>query len=292
MADSTKPSDVKAVIELLTQYGFELNGYSAEQLVRHWLRSYPISWLRSAVIEALYQGRYKAVSVEQILTIWARRNQPIPHFNHEFEHIVGDRLPKTLSTRLPEQTRGAIVQPQPSDSPTSQPQPATSPPPFSSLSEGEASIQALRKTLAETPSQEIEPSPPDMLVGATSDDAEITPDLEAIELCQPEFQPRWSQESSSDSHDLEPAIPTFRPDEKSDSSDRPPVSVTHTPPSPDRYIPFLRASNFYVKLRAVLTGAQSEAADATNIAHREDSGEASAVVLDASGRDSGDRPNV
>ncbi|MFP4099255.1 hypothetical protein [Coleofasciculus sp.] len=84
-------------VELLSHYGFELRGYSAAELVEFWLEDYPAQWIRLAVIEALYQGRYKAISVEQILAVWGRREQPIYRFNHEFERLICRKLPQDLN---------------------------------------------------------------------------------------------------------------------------------------------------------------------------------------------------
>lgn len=74
--------------DLLSRYSFDLGAFSSDQLVDYWLRRYPPEWVRSAVVEALYQGRYKAISVGQILAMWARRNQPLYHFNGDFERMV------------------------------------------------------------------------------------------------------------------------------------------------------------------------------------------------------------
>lgn len=82
---------------LLANYYFDLRGYQACELVESWLNHYPGNWLRLAVIEALYQGRYKAVSVEQILMIWQRRNQALYHFNYEFETLICSKLPAELT---------------------------------------------------------------------------------------------------------------------------------------------------------------------------------------------------
>ena len=49
-----------------------------------------------AIIEALYQGRYKAVSAQQILTLWLKRNHPSYHFNMEFERLICNKLPEDL----------------------------------------------------------------------------------------------------------------------------------------------------------------------------------------------------
>jgi hypothetical protein len=85
-----------AAAALLKHYSFDLGGYSTDQLVQHWLDHYPAIWLRMAIVEALYQGRYKAVSVDQILTLWHRRAQPVCHYNHEFERMICNRFPRNL----------------------------------------------------------------------------------------------------------------------------------------------------------------------------------------------------
>ncbi|MEM9925827.1 MAG: hypothetical protein AAF915_19100 [Cyanobacteria bacterium P01_D01_bin.50] len=83
-------------VSLLTHYSFDLGGYVASELVKRWEKQYPSNWVHLAVIEALYQGRYKAVSVQQILTLWLRRNHPSYHFNFEFERLICNNLPQDL----------------------------------------------------------------------------------------------------------------------------------------------------------------------------------------------------
>ncbi|MEM0981874.1 MAG: hypothetical protein AAGH78_16580 [Cyanobacteria bacterium P01_H01_bin.58] len=82
--------DAEQACSLLSEYSFELVGFRPSQLVALWQEQLAAdsSWIRSAVIEALYQGRYKALSVEQILKVWKRRGHPLKHFNHEFERVV------------------------------------------------------------------------------------------------------------------------------------------------------------------------------------------------------------
>jgi hypothetical protein len=77
---------------LLNAYSFDLDEYTAEQLVDGWAEYHKPRWVKLAVIEALYQGRYKAISVAQILAFWERRGEPLCHFNHEFECIVCDNI--------------------------------------------------------------------------------------------------------------------------------------------------------------------------------------------------------
>lgn len=100
MREPTADSTISYAVALLNHYGFELRGYRAEELVNLWLKSYPANWVRLAVVEALYQGRYKAVSVEQILAVWTRRGHPIHRFNHEFERLISRKLPQNLAAFL------------------------------------------------------------------------------------------------------------------------------------------------------------------------------------------------
>jgi hypothetical protein len=100
---------------LLIHYSFDLSGYSASELVNRWQKQYPDSWLHLAVIEALYQGRYKAISVQQILTLWQRRGQATYHFNMEFERLICSKFPESLtsvsnSPQLPVINRSTPVQ--------------------------------------------------------------------------------------------------------------------------------------------------------------------------------------
>ncbi|MEA5594139.1 hypothetical protein [Rivularia sp. UHCC 0363] len=89
-------------VSLLTHYSFDLGGYGASELVKRWENQYPSNWVHLGIIEALYQGRYKAVSVQQILTLWLRRNYPSYHFNLEFESLICNKLPEDLKwNRLP-----------------------------------------------------------------------------------------------------------------------------------------------------------------------------------------------
>jgi hypothetical protein len=88
---------MQQLIEVLIEnYGFELSNETPQELAVRWLDEYDAHWVRLAIIEALYLGRYKAVSVEQILTLWSSRGQPKFHFTHEFERLICRRLPTAL----------------------------------------------------------------------------------------------------------------------------------------------------------------------------------------------------
>jgi hypothetical protein len=82
--------------DLLSYYSFDLGGQSAQVVLQQWAQDYPVPWIRLAIIEALYQGRYKAISVGQILQIWARREQIQTRFDAEFEKLICEKLPRKM----------------------------------------------------------------------------------------------------------------------------------------------------------------------------------------------------
>lgn len=93
---ATQDSIVLQTRALLACYGFEIKGQTGDQIIEYWLTKYTPAWLRLAIIEALYLGRYKAISVEQILSIWLRKGSPSYHFNHDFERLICRKLPLYL----------------------------------------------------------------------------------------------------------------------------------------------------------------------------------------------------
>ncbi|PSR13507.1 hypothetical protein C8255_25225, partial [filamentous cyanobacterium CCP3] len=88
MTQSSHTADIEAVHQLLTSYSFEVESYQTRAVVADWLAEFGPVWVSHAITEALYQGRYKLISVDQILRLWQRRGQPIRHFNREFESII------------------------------------------------------------------------------------------------------------------------------------------------------------------------------------------------------------
>jgi hypothetical protein len=79
---------INQTISLINYYKFDLSQYAAKDLILQWAREYKCSWLYLAVIEAIYQGRLKAISVGQILSLWTRKGIPSYHFNAEFESLI------------------------------------------------------------------------------------------------------------------------------------------------------------------------------------------------------------
>lgn len=98
---------------LLSYFSLEPDQYpqplTKPRLLSRWLQTYPQEWVRCALIESLYQGRYKTYCVEQILSLWHRRGQPIYHFNHEFEAMI--------CTNVPQRQESAVMLDVPTDHP-------------------------------------------------------------------------------------------------------------------------------------------------------------------------------
>ncbi len=136
---------------LLIHYSFDLSGYSASELVNRWQTQYPVNWLHLAVIEALYQGRYKAFSVQQILTFWQRRGQAIFHFNMEFERLICSKFPESLTSLAspflsPAQENTAELPPAANSLPDSLTAASVNTPPLQLMSQEEKPLEAEEET--------------------------------------------------------------------------------------------------------------------------------------------------
>jgi hypothetical protein len=125
----TEQSSISALAEaLLTKYDFDLGCETSEQLIARWQNNYQVEWLTLAVVEALYLGRYKAISVEQILTLWKRRSQPVYHFNSEFQNIITRNILTNLISQTDTQPLEANTNPTVSESKLSEQSTSISPP--------------------------------------------------------------------------------------------------------------------------------------------------------------------
>lgn len=99
MHNLSPESAVLGPISLLKNYSFESTRHSYDKVLDSWLERFPLDWVNLALVESLYQGRYKVVSVEQILTLWQRRGKPSYHFNHDFERLVSTNLPQAFEPK-------------------------------------------------------------------------------------------------------------------------------------------------------------------------------------------------
>jgi hypothetical protein len=97
MTELTKNLALAQARSLINSYAFDLGGDDPEKLLKYWLDLYHASWIRLATIEALYLGRYKAISIEHILSVWLRLGNPNTHFTYEFERLICRKLPKHLN---------------------------------------------------------------------------------------------------------------------------------------------------------------------------------------------------
>ncbi|MEM6610888.1 MAG: hypothetical protein AAF652_01280 [Cyanobacteria bacterium P01_C01_bin.72] len=97
MTELTQDLSLAQACSLMNSYAFDLGRDDADRLVDCWLDLYQPNWIRLATIEALYLGRYKAISIEHILNVWLRIGTPNPHFTYEFERLICRKLPKHLS---------------------------------------------------------------------------------------------------------------------------------------------------------------------------------------------------
>lgn len=98
MANFKQDLAVSKILSLMNSYSFDTNQRNTEELVQEWLTIYDVNWIYLATIEALYLGRYKAISIEQIIYGWLRRGQPTTHFGGDFERVICRKLPRHLSS--------------------------------------------------------------------------------------------------------------------------------------------------------------------------------------------------
>ncbi|MGL4502840.1 MAG: hypothetical protein ACRC78_06155 [Planktothrix sp.] len=105
LSSSVKPSD------LLKYYGFELADQTPEQIIERWEKQYDPDWFLPAILESLYQGRYKAISVEHILIYWQRRGKKVYHFTSDFERLICHRFPKNLLLESQNKNISSITEP-------------------------------------------------------------------------------------------------------------------------------------------------------------------------------------
>jgi hypothetical protein len=84
---------IAIVIDL---YGLELDGHQVDILVATWLKQYDNNWIIKAIVESLYRGRYKIVSVDHILRDWQRLGRPRYNFTPEYEREILQNLPAVI----------------------------------------------------------------------------------------------------------------------------------------------------------------------------------------------------
>lgn len=87
-----RKNPVDSTFTLLSNYSFEPTETNINDLVFCWLSLYPSKWVVAAIVEAIYQGRYKVESVSRILNAWSMRGHPVHHFDYDFADVVCKKL--------------------------------------------------------------------------------------------------------------------------------------------------------------------------------------------------------
>ena len=212
MIDTISSSATAQTVALLTCYSFEIQT-TAQETVARWLSLYSITWIRLAVVEALYLGRYKAISVEQILSSWSRKENPTVHFSHDFERLICRNLPRHLATPLkPSANKNERTS---SHKPTSQSKLAPKP-------------QALPPQITTPISFKLQPKSP-----------------KSKPAPKPQALP--PQITTPISHQLQPKSPAAQA--SVNTPKKPPSGASER--SINQFTPSLETSEFYVKLKAV-----------------------------------------
>lgn len=83
---------INQTIALINYYSFDLGEYTAKDLIVKWSKKYVHFWLPLAVLEAIYQGRFKAISIEQILNLWHKHGIPHYQFSEEFGSLISNNI--------------------------------------------------------------------------------------------------------------------------------------------------------------------------------------------------------
>ena len=81
---------------VINLYGLELDDHQVDTLVVSWLQKYDRNWIIKAIVESLYRGRYKIVSVDNILRDWQRLGRPRYNFTPEYEREILQNLPAVV----------------------------------------------------------------------------------------------------------------------------------------------------------------------------------------------------
>jgi hypothetical protein len=186
MPDAVIKSVVAVAESLLKQYNFDPGEQTCDQILDHWLRNYDPRWIRLALIEALYQGRYKTISVEQIMSLWLRRGQPSYRFSHDFEALICTNLPQDL--RLPPQARKSPTSRRPTATPIGTQnlgmQNSLLPPAMSPLSKATPANLAKPAHIPPPPQPTASPSPAAVPPEPAKQSAELTLPLQPTESTQ------------------------------------------------------------------------------------------------------------
>ena len=258
MTQSSHIADIEAVHQLLTSYSFEVESYQTKAVVAGWLAEFGPVWVSHAITEALYQGRYKLISVDQILRLWQRRGQPIRHFNREFESIIlgqtllfstgyGDgpdlsKLRRTATPTAPEplpETAPSLPTPESAIADNNQAEVSqVSSTSHDSATDSQSTLSPADKAMA---FKDVDEPAAD----TTADSAEQTAQDEPVNPTAPEHNATTADETDG-------AVPDFRPVAPGKSSRWPQIEVIQT------FVPRHDESELHERLRAVVQGGMQD----------------------------------
>ncbi|GAB4473480.1 MAG: hypothetical protein OHK0037_33910 [Elainellaceae cyanobacterium] len=245
----THPARDPAILDavaLLNGYGFDLDGFAADYLVSYWAVNHPAHWIRGAIVEALYQGRYRAVSVGQILAVWRRRGQPIPHYTPDFERVVSGRFGGFAVAPVANRPAGVPASASAPNSPVAEVAPAA---PAGGAIAGDAAAteNSGPRSEAIAPSSEAEQSQSEAPEDPGNPDAspqsdEAAADKPRLETSEEDDSFAWWGRGSAAQNPIHQYVPI---------------------------IPRIEASAFYAKLRAVAYGSEADEAPTVLVAEGE-----------------------
>lgn len=92
-------SQTSLITIVIKTYGLALDEQQVEAMLVTWFQTYDSTWIIKAIVESLYRGRYKLISVDNILKDWQRIGKPRYNFTPEYEREIFQKIP-SLDDRL------------------------------------------------------------------------------------------------------------------------------------------------------------------------------------------------
>jgi hypothetical protein len=86
-------SQTSLIAIVIKTYGLALDEQQVEAMLVTWSKTYDSAWIIKAIVESLYRGRYKLVSVDNILKDWQRIGKPRYNFTPEYEREIFQKIP-------------------------------------------------------------------------------------------------------------------------------------------------------------------------------------------------------
>ncbi len=81
-------SQTNLIAIVIKTYGLALDEQQVEAILVAWFQTYDAAWIVKAIVESLYRGRYKLISVDNILKDWQRIGKPRYNFTPEYEREI------------------------------------------------------------------------------------------------------------------------------------------------------------------------------------------------------------